>query len=341
MGDPRIESKAFVKIVNDEVDRILDQDRGGGNTLRTRYNTEKAHANRLQFKDILGPSTEPYWWRLFIDPKDWAAALTEYPGDPGSKYDKDSEEKNQPKAYREGLVRGYNKYLIRNELPEPAGLNADGYIQLWVDVRPGLAPGQKPDTVEKLEFREEDLGAVQFGGPEEFPADVYAEEFTIRSKAAPAGVKYRLLQEGSKKDTFCVIYSDTPYLINTQAIGEVLRLGITAVFSNLQNALRAAVTRADQLRAIARAVRDLHVMHAFTNGCGRTNVHTLLPLLLLRYGFGLSLGGEFGGTVSKKAMYMMFNGGYSIEQIAKWLFVVQDFGLKNLAEGKPSCISPP
>ncbi|MCJ1290287.1 hypothetical protein MMC34_001823 [Xylographa carneopallida] len=93
-----------------------------------------------------------------------------------------------------------------------------------------------------------------------------------------------------------------------------------------------------RLTAIAGAIHNLHVMHAFTNGCGRVNIFLLLPKMLLAYGFGLPPGGEYGSGIPKTVLHMLFNGGYSLDETARFLWVTQDFGLMSRARHQATCL---
>ncbi|WP_346137101.1 hypothetical protein [Lentzea roselyniae] len=80
-----------------------------------------------------------------------------------------------------------------------------------------------------------------------------------------------------------------------------------AVFERYYNELAGAVGDHDRLRAIARAVRALQVLHPLGDGNGTLNVYLLLPRLLLANGFR---------PVFARSTSRLFSGGFTVDQIA-------------------------
>jgi len=92
---------------------------------------------------------------------------------------------------------------------------------------------------------------------------------------------------------------------------------VDEVFDRMYAELAAADTDNDRLIAIARAVRALHVLHPYLDGNGRLNVFVLLPHLLMRHGFRpMYVGDNDTQREILLAMGALFNGGYTLDQIA-------------------------
>ncbi|GAA3438825.1 hypothetical protein [Kutzneria kofuensis] len=85
---------------------------------------------------------------------------------------------------------------------------------------------------------------------------------------------------------------------------------IDSAFAQFHDEIGRAHDDFDRLRAIGRVVRTLHVLHPFEDANGRLNVYLLLPKLLLQHGFEPAIRPE---------MSELFNGGYSVDQIASAL----------------------
>lgn len=85
---------------------------------------------------------------------------------------------------------------------------------------------------------------------------------------------------------------------------------VDAAFDRFYGEVKKASDGSNQaLRAITRLVRALHVMHTYADGNGRTNIHTILPMLLLQYGFT---------PVVPDNMSELFSGSYTVD------FMVED-----------------
>lgn len=141
-------------------------------------------------------------------------------------------------------------------------------------------------------------------------------------------------------DGATIHYKDDPYTLYARLTGQELSSTVDACFQDLKNAIHIAKSPQAQLLAIACLIRRLHILHAFEDGCGRTNVFLLLPALLLRLGFGVPLGRDKKeDELTKKALYELFNGGYTLEQIAKYLWLAQDFGLDAHRRGEKTAIT--
>jgi hypothetical protein len=103
-----------------------------------------------------------------------------------------------------------------------------------------------------------------------------------------------------------------------------------AVFDRYYQDMNQASTEHEQLRAIGRVVRTLHVIHPFNDGNGRLNVYVLLPRLLQVNGFR---------PVIAPSMAHLFSGGFSLDHIARALRWGQDrdlsIGLDDMGESAP------
>ncbi|KAI1114218.1 hypothetical protein F5Y14DRAFT_415059 [Nemania sp. NC0429] len=110
------------------------------------------------------------------------------------------------------------------------------------------------------------------------------------------------------------------------------------------------------LKSIVKMLRTIHIIHPKGDGMGRTNWGTLLPLVLTKYGFGLPLGGKYGtpdakiapdfvdmstaqdSCIDRGAMNFMFSGGYTIDEITDFLWLMQDHGLEARKRGEPTAL---
>ncbi|KAI0160653.1 hypothetical protein GGR57DRAFT_499331 [Xylariaceae sp. FL1272] len=337
--------KRFMDMVNGEVTKCMQ---ANGSKAQLDYNAVKVpqDAHPLSFQAILGSSDEDgHWWRLYIEPMWWAGA--EIAPNPRLYFDEDSVDDDVlPKGFHAAMVNAYKKYLRDGELNRRFGadaepLSAEEYIGIFQACLPNptekqLKMGLTLEKLGKMKFRDEAVSTrIQFGGPERLASDVEG----IRIKVDQHTIYSLVTKDASKKDQ-AFAYWDGDSMEPTKK-GQQLKAGIAAAFRDFKSEIHDAKLHSEQLRAIAKLIRSLHIMHAFTDGCGRTNILTLLPLLLLRYGFGLTLGGEHAGEIQERAIFMMFNGGYTVDEMARFLWVSQDFGLMGNQGGrlaKKSCL---
>ncbi|MCJ1479787.1 hypothetical protein MMC13_008473 [Lambiella insularis] len=350
MTTPVFKAKVVHQINQCMQDPMLTKDLGD-------FKESKATVNHVNFTDILGKSDGDYWWRLYINPMDWDKALAfakdnEHDPEkshPGLLYNYDKVEETKPKDFHGPMVKAYQKYLIGGSLNQHFGSSAapimwQQYLQLWEDARP-----PNPGAVKDGHFRVKTGLDGSFDGSQELAQDLYHEKFMIHeaeSEIHPERKReYSLVlnlkdNQSTPKDGYpaFVCHFENWSKLFPQTFGPVLEQGINLVFKTFHDDMHKAVHRREQLTAIARAIRSLHVMHAFSDGCGRTNVFLLLPIMLLNYGFGLPLGGQHGAAIEKDAIHMMFNGGYSLDEMTQFLWVSQDFGLINQKEHKRTSI---
>jgi hypothetical protein len=318
-----------------------------GDVLKA-YQTEKVNHDlkSLKFADILGPTDKPYWWRLYIDPKDWEAA--EQTKEPGMLYDS-----QKSVGWNKAMVNVYATYLANDSLIKllDTPLSWDEYAAIWKIAKDKVSnsegrksnnPDDKRNGVYYDRYTATDISTV-FDSPKTLASDTLSEKIIHGSVV----VNKPLVKE---IDTSAVAHSHGSYVVHRVGhiqyelfdLGKPVSDGIEAVFVMFAEDMKKATTwRRDQLKAIARAIRNLHIMHAFSDGCGRINVQTLLPAMLLKYGFGLPFGGAHGSIINKSAQYMLFNGGFSLEEITQYLWVTQDFGMMSLKHGIQTILKTP
>lgn len=299
--------------------------------------TMEALPPALKFEAVMGGHPKPYWWRLYIDPRHWNHALKI--ADPGHLYD----EQESP-GFQAAMTAAYDTFLVSTGPRATAlhdALGSSGkpmtwqlYQDMWKIAVPsptGVQEGTEPDKVEPVAFQsylEQDKTGNWFGCPQQLVDDLAAETLTVD------GEKWHLVAEehsAEAKRAFSLNMrnkDDGSWQLKPQYAGPILQKGVDAVFTRFAKDIHSASTQGGLLRAIAQAVRALHVMHTFSDGCGRVNVFMLLPAMMLRYGFGVPLGRQlFGRELSYGALYALFNGDYSVGTIAQLLHLTQDRGL--------------
>jgi hypothetical protein len=287
------------------------------------------HSDPIGFSTVMGDDKQE-WWRVMIDQAHWTKALTfakDKKSEPGLFYDAD-----KSPGFQKAMLQAYHDFLVTNVmLAYPQQLDWTVYESLWT------AATKDVETTERGQKFEPNNGEVYFGCTRSLSPEVFAEMIDklplVLNKKDPSPTDAPLK---------CYAYHLThvPIYLFPQAKGTDLHNGVNKVFELFVKEMGVARTRLDQLVAIARTIRNLHIMHAFTDGCGRTNVYLLLPAMLLRFGFGLPLGGANMGSVAAEAQFFMFNGGYSVHEIAEYLWAYQDFGRMALKDGKPTVVQP-
>jgi hypothetical protein len=320
----------------------------------------------LDITKVLGDQSHGYWWRLFIDPKDWKDALTDhYYAKTKQQHHKEHPEllydhqKKSSAGFLENINLAYQHYLTNpawvaqldyaeyEKIWETARIKSDDYVsrtgmadmasfgtsvhlandllgkEEQIAGRPLVAEG--PITDGKGNPRKDEHGnPIKLESLDEETLDYYLDDMRWGE-----AYSYHLAgrdqmytggggRKGKQRDEFGFDENkDLPDAIND-------------VCKQFNAEIAHAVTRGDQLRAIARSVRRMHILHVFSDGCGRVNISTVLPAMLMHFGFGLPLGGRFRKHVDMRSQYFMFNGGFSVDTIAKWLCVMQDFGIRDL-----------
>lgn len=287
----------------------------------------------LKFEDIMGRDTS-HWWQLYIDPKNWSEA-EERSENPGFYYDAD-----RSPGFQASMINAYKTLLLSNaaeakELQTTLSskskpLTWQAYEKLWEAAIPSSSKQEAGEAAGKYRPNQftsnfgDQRPTTAFGCPEHLATDVTTERIKDWYLMAEAGQANEMRAYSTRAR------ADKTHFL-PMANGDRLQKGVDFVFQRFSTEVTASRTRLAQLEAIARAVRALHIMHTFTDACGRTNVFLLLPAMLLRFGFGLSLGGGLFGeselSFPPDTMFSLFNGGFSIDTIAKVLFVLQDHGL--------------
>ncbi|MDX6416341.1 MAG: hypothetical protein QOG28_961, partial [Trebonia sp.] len=255
-------------------------------------------ANVTRLSSVL---PEKEWWRLYLNPIDHSAAQRHHPENPGSFYDSD-----QSRGFQQAMARAYSQ-VLDGDMISISTLNWDSYESLHRLVT---------DATEGDFMRSEDGEPPDFELNSASPsADILNETIGGRPLTAPLADYAVAEMEGRPLPltvhTPPVLYSSRVFVRYHVADSPAL---VNEVFDNLRQDIQNSRSDADKLIAIARAVRNLHVLHVFNDGNGRLNVFLLLPRLLMENGFKPVIIDGIGS---------LFNGGYSKVDIAKELFLGQ------------------
>jgi len=287
----------------------------------------------LKFEDIMGRDTS-HWWQLYIDPKNWSEA-EERQENPGFYYDAD-----RSPGFQASMLNAYKTLLVSNSAEarelqtnlasKKAPLTWQAYEKLWEAAIPSSTKRDAGEAAGKYRHNQfssnfgDERPTTAFGCPEHLATDVTTERIKDWYLVAEAGQANEMSAYSTRAR------ADKTHFL-PMANGQRLQSGVDFVLQRFADNMAASKTRQNQLEAIARAVRALHIMHTFSDACGRTNVFLLLPAMLIRFGFGLSLGGGLFGesdlSFPPDTMFSLFNGGFSVGTIAKVLFALQDKGL--------------
>lgn len=328
----------FVKKVNHDVDAALQKAvKAWKYDEPVKEGATKSHT----LEDLLGPEHAKSWWRLYIDTKDWEDALRDHGNDPGIVYDE-----QQSPGWQTDLIAVYQRFLNPHSKEYVLGekLTWKKYNQIWEEATEHVGVTAKEIFVSRFGA---DQRTGEYGTSNGMAMDTKNEMINGRYLIRTAG-DHRFDEKGVPTDipdpaktpigyakadakhlTPFLFHWNTPTRVEGATNGEILQEAVDAVFAYFHDSISQAKTRGQQLETIARTIRFLHMLHTWTDGCGRVNVQTLLPAMLMKYGFGLPLGGQFGQQIDPWAGTWMFNGGYSVQQMAKFLFVMQDYGLKD------------
>lgn len=111
--------------------------------------------------------------------------------------------------------------------------------------------------------------------------------------------------------------------VNLYCLATVLekKVLISSAIATFNQAIVAAQTRREQLLAITRFLRFLHITHYFTDGNGRMHCYIMLPRLLLQYGFGPTL--RLGDACAVDTLFSLFNGCFTLDEIVTFLWNAQ------------------
>ncbi len=264
-----------------------------------KVNVPAPRRDPLRLSDL---AEEKHWWRVFLDPNDHARAQDASPDDPGSLYDNEISP-----GYRAGMVEGYRKYLDTTDHPR---MTWDIYHEMHRMIT-GHAQGDftlsggpgEPDTFFYL-------------GASEASSDVLFE--TIGGRWLMADTT----SGPSTVDSITRLVKEENGHLSIKAIGSSQDVPVVVenVFKAFYQDIEHARSDFSRLRAISRVVRNLHIVHPFSDGNGRLNIYLLLPRLLLEHGFKPAV---------LPSMAHLFSGGYSLDQMAAALSWGQGHDLRD------------
>jgi hypothetical protein len=317
-GKQEDDTTTLKTIIMNQIKHVLE-----GDVLKDFNNKPASSLKTHTFLQIMGSESAGYWWRLYIDPKDWDKAeedAADHGRTPGELYDN-----QESKGWKVAMTATYQKYLVHPSLEEFLGdihkpFTWEIYLGIWTDASYNVETKNTDGFYDRVTTTDK---KTTFGCPQLISQD------TLNQKIDNKPLVHILTLENQEPD-FKLGYvsrrlNEDRYIV--VGGGSSLDVAVQEVFKLFCTEMSQATLRKHQLRAIARVIRNLHIMHTFSDGCGRVNIQTLLPAMLLKYGFGLPLGGSKGAGVTRMAQYFMFNGGFSLDEITQWLWVTQDFGL--------------
>lgn len=304
----------------------------------------------INFDEVLGTAKDDKnWWLLYIDPKDWdwAKATAKTTNDPGMVYDN-----HLSLGFKAAMVRAFTRHLINAPLGKRIMEGPFGwrdYEGLWRDVVEGVTDKESGKPQGMPTQGSAGQGAVYicgtvvtFGCTETMDAGVAEETLAgnvlVRSVSHLEGKIENdrwVIKETQKKGAVALHPSSPGYKMWTCLDVEAKKTAVDRAFLDFKNDVGKGTTIKACLMTIAKLIRRLHIIHTYSDGNGRLNVFLLLPALLLHFGFGLPLGGAHkdvfnGPTLRGGGLFMLFNGGYSLEDISDYLFLSQDKGFKDL-----------
>jgi hypothetical protein len=260
-----------------------------------------ANARRpLRLSDVL---PEEQWWQLYIARRDHATAgamLTE--PDPGKLYDRQASP-----GFQAAMIKAYRMVLDGNE---NVTLDWSTYSKLHALVTQGTAGGL------------EERGARRMGFPlssHEPAYDTFAETVGGRPLMASEEEYLSAWRAGSPLPLTTVGPINSHVVgVSTRYRSDEIPTLVDRIFDDYRHEVARANNDIGRLTAIARVIRNLHIVHPFVDGNGRLNVYLLLPHLLMREGYYPfphmpkrtkhdEISAESGS---------LFNGGYSLRQIS-------------------------
>jgi hypothetical protein len=244
----------------------------------------------LRFIDVVAADD---LWKYIIEARHHGTALAEHPADPGGYYDAD-----RSPGYRAAMLRTFNEVFTREG---PMHLDWDTYDELHRQLTSGLEGN----------FRRSGVGA----GMASFPLSAARPAPDILEEVI-GGRPLMSLYDGAGTRTDAYRNAGSLTVCQRHLLGRVFVFTlyesaetpalVNEVFDRFRTEISSAATDLDRLIVISRTIRALHVLHPYTDGNGRLNLYVLLPYLLLQYGFHPVTG----------ELHAVFNGGYSLPQIA-------------------------
>jgi hypothetical protein len=253
----------------------------------------------LRLSDVL---PEDEWWRLILAAEDHQEAQARFPDNPGSMYDRELSP-----GYQENMLQAFRQELDPPDRAFPR-LPATRYKELHellmrgTRARSAWSGARRP--LRGIVSTTFDLQIEEVAG--DLLDDRVAERPLVRGmgEQAPGERPVTVLLPSSRGGLRVVTnYSadDAPGLVD-------------AALADYYAAIEAVTGTRPRMIAIARLIRTLHIMHLFEDGNGRLNVYLLLARLLLEQGLRPVIHRDLG---------TMFNGGWSLEQIADMLHAAQ------------------
>jgi hypothetical protein len=261
--------------------------------------------HRKKLSDIL-PNKDD-WWHIYLDRQHHKEALIKSPNDPGLLYDT-----QESKGFKACMLNVYTQVLDDNHFADvfsTGDLDFSHYSELFDFIKASVKR-YKPRT---------DNEAVRFGMmPGTLANDLLTELVNKRPLLTDSEhylemnpLAYIVAEQNKDKDI--LVNGNTE-----MAEGPIL---INLAFESFKAEINLAATRRMQLRAIARLIRILHVLHYWSDGNGRLHCYVLLPRLLLQYGFGPPL--KLGTSCVTDTLFGLFNGCFNLDQIVGFLWNAQ------------------
>ncbi|MEV5753697.1 lonely Cys domain-containing protein [Actinoallomurus sp. NPDC052308] len=245
----------------------------------------------LRFSDVVAADEV---WKYVIEARHHAAALAELPSDPGGYYDND-----KSPGYRAAMLRTFNEVFDRED---PLHLDWNTYDHLHDQVVRGV----------NGDFQRNGVGASMGRFPlraAEPAPDILEEVIGGRRLISSYDQARTRIDAGEDAGTLTVYQRHVlgpSYVYTLYDSAETPAL-VDEVFDRFRAEVSSATTDLDRLIAISRTIRALHVLHPYADGNLRLNLHVLLPHLLLSHGFHPLISDD---------LHAIFNGGYSLHQIA-------------------------
>lgn len=281
--------------------------------------------SRKKLSDMI-PHNE--WWRIYIDRQNHEEAFDKDKENPGFLYDT-----QQSPGFQKAMVDAYTKVLdgqlFASEF-ESRNLSFEQYSKLYKLIESSVPnktrnPGVKGIFGIMPPIVANDIGMVhnrillgtkaQFKAHEATPNKLISYITKVTVEQGEHGVVVKEVEDG------VVVKGVEHDVVKVEAGPEESEELITVAFKDFKTDITDAKTKREQLTAIAKLVRSLHVMHHYPDGNGRLNIFILLPRLLLEYGFGPPL--KLGPRCRPETLYGLFNGCFNLEQIVAFLWHAQ------------------
>ncbi|MET9634273.1 hypothetical protein ABZX92_43150, partial [Lentzea sp. NPDC006480] len=243
-------------------------------------------------------------WLFVVNPLHHRRALSAYPANPGSLY-----EHERSPGFQYTMLAAFGSML------DGDGLRVDElewrkYVELHA-----LATSWTAESIEVSGTH----GRTRFGMQMPAPAaDLFDERVLGRRLNVTAESGQAAIDAGEQGALTLFQEIDGTPMVFTQYLPEDAPALANALFDGFRTAVNSALDDSGRLRAIGQLIRQLHVLHFFTDGNGRLNIFLLLPCLLLEYGFR---------PVVHPRLDMLFSGGFSLDEIVDALQSAQEVDL--------------